>query len=57
MAFTIGKYGVGLAGADGKLMGAFYLTCGLFMVLVLGAIARYTGFSSSSSSATSAKSC
>ena len=45
MAFTIGKYGVGSLVPMAKLMGAFYLTCGLFIFVVLGAIARYTGFS------------
>jgi len=45
MAFTIGKYGVGALVPMAKLMGAFYITCGLFIFVVLGAIARYTGFS------------
>ena len=45
MAFTIGKYGVGALVPMAKLMGSFYLTCGLFVFIVLGAIARYTGFS------------
>ena len=45
MAFTIGKYGVGALVPMAKLMGAFYLTCALFIFVVLGAIARYTGFS------------
>ncbi|MBL8452888.1 MAG: dicarboxylate/amino acid:cation symporter, partial [Zoogloea sp.] len=45
MAFTIGKYGVASLVPMAKLMGAFYLTCGLFVFIVLGAIARYTGFS------------
>ena len=45
MAFTIGKYGVGSLVPMAKLMGSFYLTCGLFIFVVLGAIARYTGFS------------
>ena len=45
MAFTIGKYGVGSLLSLGKLMGAFYLTCLVFILLVLGLIARYHGFS------------
>ena len=45
MAFTIGKYGVGSLFALGKLMGAFYLTCLLFIFVVLGTIARLHGFS------------
>jgi aerobic C4-dicarboxylate transport protein len=45
MAFTIGKYGIGSLASLGKLMGAFYLTCLLFIFVVLGAIARFHGFS------------
>jgi aerobic C4-dicarboxylate transport protein len=45
MAFTIGKYGVGTLVSLGQLMAAFYLTCLLFIFLVLGAVARATGFS------------
>jgi aerobic C4-dicarboxylate transport protein len=45
MAFTIGKYGLDSLGPLMKLMGSFYLTCVLFVVIVLGAIARFTGFS------------
>lgn len=45
MAFTIGKYGVHSLGPLLKLMGSFYLACILFVVVVLGAIARATGFS------------
>ena len=45
MAFTIGKYGVGSLLSLGKLMGTFYLTCLVFILLVLGLIARAHGFS------------
>ena len=45
MAFTIGKYGIDSLGPLAKLMGSFYLTCLLFVLLVLGTIARFTGFS------------
>jgi len=45
MAFTIGKYGVGSLGQLGQLILCFYLTCVLFVVVVLGLIARFTGFS------------
>ncbi|MDD5277409.1 MAG: dicarboxylate/amino acid:cation symporter [Methylovulum sp.] len=45
MAFTIGKYGVLSLLPLAKLMGSFYLTCVLFIVIVLGFIARLTGFS------------
>jgi aerobic C4-dicarboxylate transport protein len=45
MAFTIGKYGLASLVPLAKLMGSFYLTCFLFVVIVLGAIAKLTGFS------------
>ncbi|MGM3173786.1 dicarboxylate/amino acid:cation symporter [Dickeya lacustris] len=45
MAFTIGKYGVGTLIQLGQLIICFYITCILFVVLVLGSIARATGFS------------
>lgn len=45
MAFTIGKFGIESLGPLLKLMGSFYLTCALFVLVVLGLIARFTGFS------------
>lgn len=45
MAFTIGKYGVGSLWSLGKLMGTFYVTCLIFIFVVLGLIARFHGFS------------
>jgi aerobic C4-dicarboxylate transport protein len=45
MAFTIGKYGLGSLFSLGKLMGAFYLTCLIFVFLVLGIVSRLHGFS------------
>jgi len=45
MAFTIGKYGVGSLVSLGKLMGTFYITCLVFIFVVLGLIARFHGFS------------
>ncbi|WP_240433482.1 dicarboxylate/amino acid:cation symporter [Solimonas sp. K1W22B-7] len=45
MAFTVGKYGVDSLGPLMKLMGSFYLACALFVLLVLGLIARLAGFS------------
>jgi len=45
MAFTVGRYGLGSLLALGKLMAGVYLTCGLFVFVVLGAIAAATGFS------------
>lgn len=44
MAFTIGKYGLKSLVPLASLMGSFYLTCGLFIVLVLGSIASLVGF-------------
>lgn len=45
MAFTIGKYGVGSLVQLGQLMLCFYITCVLFVLVVLGGIARAHGFS------------
>ena len=45
MAFTIGRYGVEALRPLALLMGSFYLTCLLFVLIVLGSIAAYTGFS------------
>ncbi len=44
MAFTVGKFGLGSLFSLGKLMGAYYLTCLLFIFVVLGLIARVNGF-------------
>jgi len=45
MAFTIGKYGLGSIRSLALLVGTFYLTSILFVVIVLGLVARYNGFS------------
>jgi len=45
MAFTIGAYGLGSLVNLGALIATFYATSLLFVLLVLGAIARFTGFS------------
>ncbi|MYM27832.1 aerobic C4-dicarboxylate transport protein [Duganella sacchari] len=45
MAFTIGKYGIASLKPLASLMGCFYLTCGIFVIVVLGTVARLTGFS------------
>lgn len=45
MAFTVGKYGLGSVVSLGKLMGTMYITCFLFVAIVLGFIARMSGFS------------
>lgn len=45
MAFTIGKYGIGSLVQLGQLIASFYLTCLLFIFLVLGSISKANGFS------------
>ncbi|HUA88889.1 MAG TPA: dicarboxylate/amino acid:cation symporter, partial [Steroidobacteraceae bacterium] len=45
MAFTVGRYGAESLLALVRLMGCFYLTCVLFVLGVLGLIARLHGFS------------
>ncbi|QJW47418.1 dicarboxylate/amino acid:cation symporter [bacterium BFN5] len=44
MAFTIGKYGLASLAPLAKLMGSFYLTCLLFIFIVLGTITKLAGF-------------
>jgi aerobic C4-dicarboxylate transport protein len=44
MAFTIGKYGLGSLLPLLKLIGTFYVTSALFVVVVLGIVARLVGF-------------
>jgi aerobic C4-dicarboxylate transport protein len=45
MAFTIGKYGIGSVANLAMLVGTFYATAFLFVTVILGAVARYNGFS------------
>jgi aerobic C4-dicarboxylate transport protein len=45
MAFTVGRYGIGSLISLGQLMVGVYLTCALFIVIVLGAIMRLAGLS------------
>jgi aerobic C4-dicarboxylate transport protein len=45
MAFTIGKYGLGVLASLAGLVATFYLTSLLFVLVVLGGIARANGFS------------
>jgi aerobic C4-dicarboxylate transport protein len=45
MAFTVGKYGIKSIGSLGLLIATFYLACGIFVVVVLGVLARTHGFS------------
>jgi aerobic C4-dicarboxylate transport protein len=44
MAFTIGRYGIDALRPLAALMGSFYLTCLLFILIVLGSVAAFTGF-------------
>jgi aerobic C4-dicarboxylate transport protein len=45
MAFTVGRYGIGALSSLAGLLGCFYLTCALFILIVLGGVARLHGFS------------
>ena len=45
MAYTVASYGIGSLGRLVSLMLGFYLTSGLFVLVVLGGIARACGFS------------
>lgn len=45
VAFTVGKYGIGTLGKLGMLVALFYVTCVIFVVVVLGFILRLAGFS------------
>ncbi|WP_349729782.1 dicarboxylate/amino acid:cation symporter [Peribacillus frigoritolerans] len=44
MAYTIGKFGLGSLSSLGQLMGSVYITMALFIVLILGSIAKIYGF-------------
>lgn len=45
MAFTVGKYGVASLIPMAKLIGTFYFTAAVFVIFVLGAVAKAVGFS------------
>ena len=45
MAFTIGQYGVGVLASLAGLVASFYLTAILFVLVILGTVARLCGFS------------
>ncbi|MFD0200751.1 MULTISPECIES: C4-dicarboxylate transporter DctA [Saccharothrix] len=45
IAYTIGKFGGSILGKLAWLMGSFYATCLLFILVVLGGVALYAGFS------------
>jgi aerobic C4-dicarboxylate transport protein len=44
MAFTIGRYGIVTLLSLGQLMASFYLTCLIFVLIVLGVVAALAGF-------------
>lgn len=44
MAYTIGKFGLGSLSSLGQLMGSVYITMALFIILILGTIAKIYGF-------------
>jgi aerobic C4-dicarboxylate transport protein len=44
IAFTVGKFGIGTLRSLGMLMACVYLTCILFVAVVLGTICRVAGF-------------
>jgi aerobic C4-dicarboxylate transport protein len=45
MAFTVGKYGLSSLGPLAELIGTFYVTCILFVLVVLGTVGHLAGFS------------
>jgi aerobic C4-dicarboxylate transport protein len=45
MAFTIGNFGLGALVSLGQLMASVYLTCALFVIIILGLVMRFTGLS------------
>ncbi|WP_425230754.1 C4-dicarboxylate transporter DctA [Sphingomonas sp.] len=45
IAFTVGKFGLGTLVHLGGLVACFYVTAALFVLVVLGAVARAAGFS------------
>lgn len=44
MAYTIGKFGLGSLSSLGQLMASVYITMALFIIIVLGGIAKFYGF-------------
>src|SRR6266700_4930974 len=45
IAFTIGKFGIGSLASLGKLLGEFYLTCVIFVIVGVGPVAWFCGIS------------
>lgn len=44
IAFAVGAYGIGSLLPMGKVVGTVYVTCGLFILLIFGPVARLVGF-------------
>ncbi len=44
MAFTVGRYGITSLGPLAKLIGIFYVTCIVFVLVIMGVIAWFSGF-------------
>ena len=44
MAFTVGRYGIASLAPLAKLIATFYVTCALFVLLVMGGVAKIAGF-------------
>jgi len=44
MAFTVGRYGISSLGPLAKLIGIFYVTCIVFVLVIMGVIAWFSGF-------------
>src|SRR5206468_6592515 len=45
MAFTVASYGIASLSNLLKLVGTFYATSLIFIIIILGAVARFAGFS------------
>jgi aerobic C4-dicarboxylate transport protein len=45
MAFTVGQFGLGTLAALGSFIAEFYVTCALFILIVLWPVCRWAGFS------------
>lgn len=45
MGYTVGSHGIGSLGKLASLMAGFYITSALFVIVVLGSIAWFSGFS------------
>jgi aerobic C4-dicarboxylate transport protein len=55
IAFTVSKFGFGSLVSLGKLVGEFYLTCALFLLLILWPVARWSGLQSAQTDALPAR--